>query len=185
MQEPDLHIKRFQQGDNLSFKTIFDGQFKNLCLFINKFINDLPIAEDIAQETFITLWNHREEMDSSSHIKSFLYLTARNAAIDHLKHEKIKIAYSEKALYELETTENFIHFIIEEEVEQILQATEERLPLQCRRIFTLSMQGKSVEEIATLLDISINTVKTQKKIAYRQLKQHITALNAIIIALKI
>ncbi len=176
-----LNIKHFQEGDKQAFKNIFDCLFKNICLFINRFINNIPAAEDIAQETFITLWNHRQEMQSAAHIKSFLYINAHNASIDFLKHEKIKNSYNSRALIEFETTETFIHFIIEEEVAQILRSTEQELPAQCRQIFILAMQGMSNEEIATQMGISINTVKTQKKIAYRRLKHHISILGNVII----
>lgn len=180
-QEFSLNIKQFQAGNKKAFKTIFDCLFKNICLFTNRFLNNIPASEDIAQEAFISLWNHREKMQSPAHIKSFLYTSAHNAAIDFLKHEKIKNLYHTHALQELETTETFIHFIIEEEVAQILRSTEQELPAQCRQIFILAMQGISNEEIATRMGISINTVKTQKKIAYRRLKQHIALLSSIIV----
>ena len=180
-QEFTLNIKLFQKGDKKAFKIIFDCLFENICLFSNRFINNMPAAEDIAQETFISLWNHREEMQSAAHIKSFLYICAHNAAIDFLKHEKIKDSYNIHALQEIETSETFIHFVIEEEVAQILQTTEQELPTQCRQIFNLAMQGMSNEEIATQMGISINTVKTQKKIAYRRLKEHISLLGSTII----
>ena len=178
-----LDIQQFREGDKKAFKTTFDCLFESICLFVNRFINNVPAAEDIAQETFISLWNHRAEMQSAAHIKSFLYISAHNASLDYLKHEKIKNAYTSHALQESATTETFIHFVIEEEVARILHTTEQELPTQCRQIFILAMQGISNEDIATQMGISINTVKTQKKIAYRRLKQHIAILSDIIILL--
>ncbi len=180
MPEPPFDIEFFRNGDKRAFRAVFDQSFKDLCLFANRFVRDLPAAEDIAQEAFITLWNNHAIMESMPHIKSFLYTITRNAAINHLKHEKIKNEYIEQALRELETTENFIHFVLEEEVEQLLMKTRENLPPQCRQVFILAMQGKSVEEIATELHLSVNTVKTQKKIAYRKLKSYISSVSALL-----
>lgn len=182
MKDFSLDIEQFQQGNKQAFKYTFDSLYQSLCLFTNRYINNLPAAEDIVQETFLSLWNHHQEMSSSSHIKSFLYLTAHNTALDYLRHEKVKNHYNEKAIVLLETTENFIHFIIEEEVEQILLKTEENLPQQCKQIFILTMQGKNNEEIASLLNISVNTVKTQKKIAYKKLKRYISELSIVILS---
>ena len=168
MPEPPFDIELFRNGDKRAFRAVFDQSFKDLCLFANRFVRDLPAAEDIAI------------MESMPHIKSFLYTITRNAAINHLKHEKIKNEYIEQALRELETTENFIHFVLEEEVEQLLMKTRENLPPQCRQVFILAMQGKSVEEIATELHLSVNTVKTQKKIAYRKLKSYISSVSALL-----
>ena len=96
------------------------------------------------------------------HIKSFLYLISRNSALDYLKHQKIKNQYEQKVL-EAEVTENFEYFVIAEEV------------------FILAMQGKDNEAIAKTLNISVNPVKTQKKIAYKKLKSYITEIGCILL----
>ena len=176
----NINIKLFKEGNKQAFKCTFDSLYDPLCLFINRFIHNLPTAEDIVQESFLTLWNHHEEMSSAAHIKSFLYLTSRNTALDYLKHEKIRNSYNERAIAELSETENFTYFVIEEEVEFILLKTQESLPRQCKQIFILAMQGKSNEDIARQLDVSINTVKTQKKIAYKKMKQYISAIGMIV-----
>lgn len=174
-----VEIEKFEAGERQAFKTVFDSLYSNICLFTNRYVKNLPVAEDIAQECFVTLWDHRETMKSIQHIKSFLYLSARNTALDYLRHEKIKNSYNEHTIQELETSENFIHFVIEEEVEQILLKTEANLPRQCKQIFILAMQGKENEEIALKLNISVNTVKTQKKIAYKKLKHYISEIGIL------
>lgn len=184
LKNPVIEIEKFQAGDRQTFKTVFDSLYSGLCLFTNRYTNNLPSAEDIAQECFVVLWNHRDTMMSVQHIKSFLYLTARNNALDYLRHEKIRNNYQEATIQELETSENFIHFVIEEEVEQILLKTEENLPHQCRQIFVLAMQGMDNEEIASRLNISVNTVKTQKKIAYRKLKRYISELGLLLLYIR-
>lgn len=176
-----FEIERFKAGDKQNFKIIFDSLYPNLCLFISRFIHNLPAAEDLTQECFVTLWDHREKMESAQHIKSFLYFAARNTALDFLRHEKIRNQYTEQSIQQLETSENFIHFVIAEEVEQILLKTEENLPQQCKQIFILAMQGKGNEEIAAQLHISVNTVKTQKKIAYKKLKHFISEISTILL----
>lgn len=179
-----VEIEKFKAGDKQAFKTVFDSLYAGLCLFTNRYTNDLPTAEDISQECFVTLWNHRDTMESVQHIKSFLYLAARNTALDYLRHEKIKNNYHEHTIQELETSENFIHFVIEEEVEQILLKTEENLPRQCRQIFIWAMEGIDNEEIASRLHISVNTVKTQKKIAYRKLKHYISEIGVLLLYIR-
>ena len=51
------------------------------------------------------------------------------------------------------------------------QNVESKLPARCREIFLLHMDGKKNEEIATVLGISIETVKTQKKRAIQSIKE--------------
>jgi len=78
------------------------------------------------------------------------------------------------ALRELSDHVAFVHYVLEEEVARLLTYTEEMLAPRCRKIFNLALQGKSNSEIACLLGVSENTVKTQKKIAYKCLKNNIT-----------
>ena len=73
--------------------------------------------------------------------------------------------------------------MIEEEVERILVKTEQELAPKCRESFKLAMQGKDNEEIARLLGVSENTVKTQKKIAYKKLKQKIAEVTMLFLLL--
>ena len=92
MEGVTLDMERFRQGDSLIFKTVFDGLYHSLCLFTNRFLNNLDASEDIVQEAFCALWNHREEMESVIHIKSFLYSVTRNISVNTVKTQK-KIAY--------------------------------------------------------------------------------------------
>lgn len=180
MKELSLDINLFKQGDRRTFKVLFERLYQIQCLFTNRYTNNLAAAEDIVQETFLTLWNRREEMTSLGHIKSFLYLANRNAALDYLKHQKIRAQYEQQTL-ETGTTENFEHYVIAEEVEQILLNIQENLPEKCKQIFILAMQGKDNETIAAELNISVNTVKTQKKIAYKKLKSYISELSYLLL----
>ena len=59
----------------------------------------------------------------------------------------------------------------EEEVYRLLFRAIDKLPARCREIFLLHMDGKKNEEIATVLGISIETVKTQKKRAIQSIKE--------------
>ena len=58
-----------------------------------------------------------------------------------------------------------------EELYDRLQSIMETLPPKCREIFIMGcMESMSYKEIAEQLDISVNTVKTQMKTAYKKIK---------------
>lgn len=113
----------------------------------------------------------------------FLYSVTRNTVLNYIKHQKIRLRY-EQSLHDLEDKTLFEYFIIEEEVERILLKTQENLPPKCKRIFILAIQGKNNDEIAKELNISVNTVKTQKKIAYRTLKDYIYEITCLLFLLQ-
>ena len=58
---------------------------------------------------------------------------------------------------------------------ELLYRTISSLPDECRKIFLMAcLEDMKYREIADALSISINTVKTQMKIALRFLREHLT-----------
>lgn len=53
MEGVTLDMERFRQGDSLIFKTVFDGLYHQLCLFTNRFLNNLDASEDIVRKPFV------------------------------------------------------------------------------------------------------------------------------------
>mgnify|MGYP002595472770 FL=1 len=181
--EASIEIQGLVSGDRKVYQKIFDVFYDSLCLFTHRFVEDIAVCEDCVQEAFISLWNNRESIASTVHLKSFLYQVCRNNALNYLKHERIKNEYAAAMVNELDSRVCFINYVIEEETERILARTEQDLPPRCREIFVLAMQGKDNEEIARLLGVSENTVKTQKKIAYKRLKQNIADIGMLVVLL--
>lgn len=182
-EQQEIEVRELVVGDRKVYQRIFDEFYDSLCLFTHRFVEDLPTCEDCVQEAFISLWNNRESMESSAHVKSFLYQVCRNNALNYLKHERVKNAFLSQRMQELESRVCFINYVIEDETERILARTRQELPLKCREIFILAMQGKDNGEIARLLSVSENTVKTQKKIAYKHLKKNIAEMGMFILLL--
>ncbi len=70
-------------------------------------------------------------------------------------------------------------FLIEEETYRLLDAAIQQLPSRTREVILLAPQGRNNPEIAEILGVSINTIKTLKKNAYvdlRQMLSHQTCL---------
>ena len=62
----------------------------------------------------------------------------------------------------LETDEEFCNMVIEEEVQRFIWTEIQHLSEEQQRVISLHLAGKNNVEIADLLHISINTVKTHK-----------------------
>ena len=139
------------------------------------FVTRQDVAEDIVQELFVTMWNKQMVFLSYPSFKTYLYTSVRNAAFDYLKHQDIKQRYAEQwaALHEEERRATAA---FDEEVYRQLYKAIDRLAPKCREIFLMAMDGKRNEEIAETLHIAIETVKTQKKRAIKQLREQ-TALS--------
>ncbi|WP_421918821.1 RNA polymerase sigma-70 factor [Marinifilum sp.] len=153
-------FKRIRSGDVKAFEELFNQLYPSMCVVAREYVKDNDIAEDIAQEAFIKLWNCREKYNSISSLKSFLYVMVKNLSLNYLKRDKLGNQYTDSLI-----KEDFLNFnnqIIEEETYRILQQAIEELPKQSAKVMILSLQGMQNQEIAERLDVSVNTVKTLK-----------------------
>jgi RNA polymerase sigma-70 factor (ECF subfamily) len=140
-----------------------------MCLFAKKFIKDYDDSEDIVQEVFIELWNQRSRFEGIEQIQAFLYLSVKNRCLNFKKHLMVKERFINTAMGDSE--QFFEEYVLETEVIQNINNAIQNLPEQRRKIIILGMQGLKNDEIADQMQISINTVKLQKKIAYKQLRE--------------
>ncbi len=168
-------ILLLNEGDRRAFHSIFDEWYEHMCFFANKILDDQTASEDIVQESFIGLWENRTKIETEQHLKAFLYRVIRNKSLNFLRHEEIKRKYAAEVPLEIESDDFFVRIVIEEEVKRILFETREQLTPKCKEVFDLAIIGYKNEEIVEELGISINTVKTHKRVAYGILKKKISA----------
>ena len=164
------HITRGNKG---AFKDLFDTYFNALAAFGYKFVPDLPVVEDMVQEVFIACWEKRGDFSHINALKSFLYTSVRNRCLNHLKHKAVQKKHENSLIYELESDHHFDNHVIEEETFNQLHAEIKDLPKSAQEIMMLALNGLKNQEIADELGVSVNTVKTQKKIAYSKLKDRL------------
>jgi len=166
----DLPVEKFRNGDEKVFHRLFTALFPVVCSFAAKFLPASEAPEDIVQEAFIECWDQRAKFTGLDHIKSFLYLTIRNKCLNKIKHAAVKNRYIEEHTRDLEGTEFFENQLLKAEIALHLREAIGKLPRQQRKIILLNMAGQSNDEIAGTLEISVNTVKLQKKVAYEKLR---------------
>lgn len=157
------------------YKSLFNKLYKSLCLFANTYLNDIDVSKDVVQEVFIKIWEREIIFKSEDNIKSYLYTSVKNKSLDYLKSKSHKS--TEKltnsqvdTLKFLETESVFLREVVITETSLVIEKAINTLPNKCAEIIKLSIKDLSNSEIAKKLNISINTVKTQKKIAYKKLK---------------
>lgn len=121
-------------------------------------------AEDIVQEAFCGMWEHPLAFENETALRSYLYTTVRNMCLDERKHRRVVKQYEAFAAagspplagIEPEEMER------EEMLKRILDMID-AMPRRQREVFLLLIEGKRAKEIAAMMNISINTVKMQKR----------------------
>lgn len=154
------------------YKSLFDKLYTSLCLFANKYIDDIENSKDIVQDVFIKIWEDKIEFQNENNIKSYLYTSVKNKSLDYLKSKRFKTTdhLSIKDMEQLETEQFFLKEVVILETSSIIENAINSLPNRCAQIIRLCIKDFTNAEIAEELKITLNTVKTQKKIAYKRLK---------------
>ena len=149
---------------------VFDKNYEALCLYAVKFTEDFLEAEDIVQETFITVWENKKIYNSYQGLKAYLYELVQNKCTNYLKHKQVEDKYVSFVKTTGEETEGDYNLMQEEIYRELYMAVRE-LPEKCQKVFELHLEGKKNDEIAEILGISVLTVKSHKQNAIHILKK--------------
>jgi RNA polymerase sigma-70 factor (ECF subfamily) len=143
---------------------LFKKQYQELCLIAYSYIADLDEAEDIVQDVFISLL--KRENPNILDIERYVKRSVKNASLNKIRQSKRIEPITEKVL-KLPHHENQQRINHDEEIKTAIQ----NLPLQCKKVFELcALEGQKYSTAAETLNISVNTVKSHMKKAYKILR---------------
>ena len=173
--QADAWIEQLCKGDELAYKVLFDEYYQILAHFAMKFLHDKEACEDIVHDAILDLYSSKRVFTNINSLKSFLYLSIKNRSINYLRHKKAEENYLHDVSV-IHGEEFFLDAIIEEEVYFLMHKAINELPDQIQTIYELSLKGKSNEEIARVLNLSLDSVKSYKKRGKQILKEKLKGL---------
>jgi len=172
-QEEQFIIQRMIEGDKRAFKYFFDKYYRELCNFVNIYLKDEMLAEEVVQDIFVYFWENKQKIKIHSSVKAYLFGASKYKSLNVLRSQKDNLVWFEA----IEVSENYIdeipteQFSGIEEFRKILNDAILQLPEKCREIFLLSKkQELSNKQVAEQLGISVKTVENQMTIALKKLR---------------
>ena len=81
--------RRFLDGDESAFDGIMQELFHSLVFFVNRYVQDIPAAEDIAMDVFADLIVHKHRYNFRVSLKTYLFMLGRSRALDYIKHRNV------------------------------------------------------------------------------------------------
>ena len=164
-------IRQFTQGDESVFEALFREHYAPLCAFAGKFVGEPETAEELVQELFVQLWQKRGEVKLRGSLRSYLYASVRNSALNHIKHLKVRQSYQN--WFQARTPESQESNPLDvAELESNIEDAIAALPDRCREVFLLSRrEGLKYAEIAERMGISVKTVEVQMGKALKMLRK--------------
>ena len=162
-------LMKVKNGDLYAFEymlSFYEKAVFNYCKNITKNIEE---AKDITQETFIKIFTHRKSIDPEKKIKTWIFTIATNTAYDSFRKKKRK---NETSLdEEIETISATKTYYPKEGLKSDIEKAMLQINKEYREALLLFyQQGFKYEEIAEILEIPVNTVKTNISRGKEQLK---------------
>jgi len=155
-------IAMCRASNDLGYAGLYKKYAKATYNSIHRVILHTAEAEDILQETFVTVFKEVDRLDHVVNFEAWIKRIAINKSISHLR--KRKIEFADLGSKEIEAGEEYDieeNEIFESKVEDVKKCIA-KLPDGYRTIVTLYLfEQLPQEEIAKLLGISYNTVRTQ------------------------
>lgn len=190
----NLIINRLKQGDERAFKYVYDHHYVFLCRFAFQLLKDSSLAEEVVDDVIFYLWEHRSEIEILKDLRAYLIRAVRNRCLNELNSRvaRNEINISSFAFLEELDLLNAVFVdkkhplgvLLEQEMEDELLRCIQKLPKECRSVFVKSrFEQKSYKEIASELNISLNTVKYHIKNALSILREHFAGYLGLFILL--
>ncbi|PWG81544.1 RNA polymerase sigma factor [Pararcticibacter amylolyticus] len=168
-------LERIKAGESQAFDLLFLKYYSNLMRF-GKSLLPYPsdAAEDVVLEVFHKFWQNRKTIIVHTSLSALLYKAVKNHIYDHhRKYRSVLFAVIEDVHTELNTDYATPDQILNlKELSEELERLIKKLPEKMQVIFRMSREDSlTYQEIADILEISVNSVKTQMYRAIKFLKE--------------
>ena len=172
------YIEKLRNGDTVVFGQVvleYQDRVYNLCRYM---LGNPQDAEDAAQDTFLKAYRNIRDYTPTASLYTWLYRIAVNTCIDHQRNSSLRSFFSLAGSGDHIDTfpsplPNPETALAEQQSMLALQSALQRISGKLRSVIVLKeLEGLSYEEIASVLDVSVGTVKSRISRARDELRNH-------------
>jgi RNA polymerase sigma-70 factor (ECF subfamily) len=144
--------------DEEAFRRLYDATHKSIYFFVHRILKDRQMAEDVVMETYLAVWKGAGNFKGQSKVLTWIFGIARNLALNALK--KKRQDYPLDDFHHL-ATDGGMDSSGSDRREVIAKALLQ-VSVKHREVLDLVFyQGFNYEEIASILKVHVNTIKTR------------------------
>jgi len=154
-------MKKVQGGDMVAFNKIAERYKDRLMNVIMRMLHSHEEAEDIVQETFVRVYQHRDSFDFRHCFSTWIYTIALNLARNELRKRKRFKFYD---IFDMQGKESEIavEMDLPSNMPKAIESAMATLPEKYRMAFVLrDVQEMPYEEVAKIMNIPLGTVKSR------------------------
>jgi RNA polymerase sigma-70 factor (ECF subfamily) len=170
------YLEALASGNEAAFDALFTRYYTGLLRYAKSLLPyPTDAAEDVVADMFCAVWASRCQLNVQGSLAAYLYAAVKHRSFDKLRQQRRAIVEVEVELPLHQSEAAHLQpdqLLVFQELNAQLLLLIERLPERTRQVFQLHRDGNlTYEEIAALLGISINSVKTHMFRALRFLKE--------------
>ena len=170
--DKDFRLMRaVQNGDMVAFNELVDRYKDRLLNVIGRMLSSREEAEDVVQETFVRVYQHRQSFNFKHCLSTWIYTIGLNLARNELRKRK-KFRHYDITEMQGNEAEFAVEMKLPTRLPEVLNSAINGLPEKYRTAFLLrDVQELPYEEVAKVLNVPLGTVKSRVNRARMMLRE--------------
>jgi RNA polymerase sigma-70 factor (ECF subfamily) len=169
-------IGRVANGDRLAMQVLYTRHHVRVFRFVLRLARDESIAEDLISEVFLDVWRQASRFEGRSAVSTWILAIARFKALSALRRRPTEQFEEDGAARIEDPSDSPATTLEKKDKSALIQKCLTSLSAQHREIIDLVYyHDKSVEEVAQIVGIPANTVKTRMFYARKRLAELLKA----------
>lgn len=175
--------ERIKASDRAAFDELYKQHYLSLRSYARLLLG-VEEADDVVQDVFFNLWIHRDTLDASLSIRSYLLRSVYNSALNLLKRKKYQENYDNSYRQEIEEmgytyynpdSNDIIQRLYNQDMRAEIHTAIDALSPRSKEVFILSyLYDMSSKEISSKLGISLSTVENHIYSALKLLRKKLS-----------
>ena len=170
-----LLLTKLKSGDQESLSTLYYLYNDQLIYYVQRAAKSPFLAEDVVHDTFLKVWQNRDQLDASKPIKPYLFVIAKRTLLNFWKrarHEGQIISEIKKyAMEEDHSTQRLLEY---NESNRLINEAIDNLSGQVKRTFVCCrVEGMSYKQAAEVLQITESTVNKHMSKALHLVREYL------------
>jgi len=150
----------FQGGNHTIFDYFFDKYYQGLCVYAYRMLKSNTEAEDLVQDFFVRILEHRTIISIETSVKSYFIRSVHNRCLDNLAHQKVKINHEQFRLKMMSEEDLQEYPLLDSELAKQIDNAIQNLPDTIRETFMLNrFENLSYQQIAKQENVSVKTIE--------------------------
>jgi RNA polymerase sigma-70 factor (ECF subfamily) len=156
-------LEQLKAGNKSAYEAIFRKYNAKVFRFAQAVLYDKSLAEDITQDVFLSLWEHRKNIDPEKNFIAYLFTIAKNLVYDETKKMLLNFRYEDYVKNNFSEEDNQTEEKVDaNSLEEFILQLIEKLPEARKKVFILHFtKDLSNKQIAATLSISEKNVEMQ------------------------